>query len=186
MTLRHRTSALALLAVGALALTGCSSDDAASAAADTAPAASSGSSATAGDSVTVSDPWVKAADEGMSAAFGEITNNGSQEVTIVSATSDASTMLELHETVDDGTGAMTMQEKDGGFVIGAGETLDLEPGGNHLMFMDLVDPLEAGEEVTVTLRFSDDSTAEITAPVKDYAGANESYSGDTESGHEGH
>jgi copper(I)-binding protein len=176
MFLRHHrtTTALALLSLTALTLTGCAAAD--EPAAGTAGSTSSGSSAA--ESVTVTDPWVKAADEGMSAAFGEITNAGNDDVTIVSATSEAAGTVELHETVDDGTGAMTMQEIDGGFVVGPGETLALEPGGNHLMLMDLTDPLEAGEEVTVTLTFSDDSTAEITAPVKDYSGANESYSGD--------
>ncbi|WP_418276552.1 copper chaperone PCu(A)C [Isoptericola jiangsuensis] len=178
MTLRHRTTALALLAVGSLALAGCAESTATTGSADTSTTASAASAA---ESVTVTDPWVKAADEGMSAAFGEITNDGDADVTLTVAQSDAAGMVELHETVADGAGEMSMQEIDGGFVIPAGQTLTLEPGGNHLMFMDLTGPLEAGAEVTVTLTFSDDSTTELTAPVKDYSGANESYTGDDES-----
>ena len=37
--------------------------------------------------------------------------------------------------------------------------------------------LRAGDETTITLTFSDDSTAEITAPVKEFVGANENYEG---------
>jgi copper(I)-binding protein len=113
----------------------------------------------------------------MSAAFGELTNAGSEDVTVVSATTEASSMLELHETVENETGEMVMREIEGGFSVPAGDTLTLVPGGNHIMLMDLVDPLEAGEEVTFTLTFSDDSTYEFTAPVKDYSGANENYVG---------
>ena len=127
--------------------------------------------------MTIADGWVKAADSGMSAAFGGLTNTGPEDVTVVSATTEASSMLELHETVENETGEMVMREIDGGFVIPAGDTLSLEPGGNHIMLMDLTDPLEAGGEVTFTLTFADDSTFEFTAPVKDYSGANENYVG---------
>lgn len=86
-------------------------------------------------------------------------------------------MLQLHETVANDAGEMVMQEKQGGFVIPAGGSFDLEPGGNHIMLMDLTAPLAAGDETTFTLTFSDDSTYEFTAPVKDYSGANENYEG---------
>ncbi|MEZ3160491.1 copper chaperone PCu(A)C [Microbacterium sp. BWT-B31] len=128
--------------------------------------------------MTISDAWVKAADEGMSAAFGELTNSSDQDVTVTSATSEASSMLELHETVENDAGEMIMRPIEGGFVIPAGGTLHLEPGGNHIMLMDLTAPLAAGDEATFTLTFSDDSTYEFTAPVKDYSGANETYEGD--------
>lgn len=164
-TLKPLPRFAALVAISLLALTGC--------AGTTAPAESE--SARAGDSVTIEDAWVKAADEGMSAAFGTLTNTGSDDVTVVSAETAASSMVELHETVENESGEMVMREIDGGFVIPAGGTLLLEPGASHIMLMDLAGPLQAGAEVTVTLTFSDDSTYEFTAPVKDYSGANENY-----------
>ncbi|MCK2035750.1 copper chaperone PCu(A)C [Microbacterium sp. SSW1-49] len=163
----------ALVAVSLLALTGC--------AGTAAPAESE--SAPAGDSVTIEDAWVKSAEEGMSAAFGTLTNTGSDDVTVVSAETAASTMVELHETVENEAGEMVMREIAGGFVIPAGGTLPLEPGASHIMLMDLAEPLQAGAEVTITLTFSDDSTYEFTAPVKDYSGANENYEDGDE--HEG-
>jgi copper(I)-binding protein len=114
----------------------------------------------------------------MSAAFGELSNSSDQDITVVSAESDASSMLELHETVENDSGEMVMREIDGGFVIPAGGSLTLEPGANHIMLMDLTAPLMAGEEATFTLTFSDGSTFEFTAPVKDYSGASENYEGD--------
>jgi copper(I)-binding protein len=159
----------ALVAISLLALTGCASES--------APAQTE--SVPAGDTVTIEDAWVKSAPEGMSAAFGTLVNSADQNATVTSASSDASTMLELHETVENEAGAMVMREIEGGFVLPAGEDLPLEPGANHIMLMDLTAPLVAGEEVTFTLTFSDDSTYEFTAPVKDYSGANENYeSGD--------
>jgi copper(I)-binding protein len=172
-----RTTALprfvALVAISLLALTGCAAP------ADDAPA----ESAPAGDSVTIEDGWVKSADEGMSAAFGTLVNDSDQEVTVLSAESSAATMLELHETVENEAGEMVMREIEGGFVIPAGGSIELAPGADHLMFMDLTAPLKAGDTVSVTLTFSDDSTYEFEAPVKDYSGANENYEDGDE--HEG-
>lgn len=164
---------LGVVAVSLLALTGC--------AASTTPTASD--PAPAGDVVTIDDAWVKSADEGMSAAFGTLSNSGEEDVTVVSVASEASSMIELHETVENESGEMVMREVDGGFVIPAGGTLALEPGANHIMLMDLAGPLRAGDDATFTLTFSDDSTYEFTAPVKDYSGANENYeSGDDHEG----
>lgn len=165
----HTRTALrlgALFAVTALALTGCATAGTATGTAGDAQAAAA--------SVTVTDPWVKAAEEGMTGGFGELANDGGTDVIVVSATSDAAERIELHETVEE-DGEMVMREIDGGFVIPAGGSLDLEPGGSHLMFMGLTGPLEPGAEVTVTLTFDDDSTLEFAAPVKDFSGANESY-----------
>ncbi len=156
----------ALLAAAVLALTGCAS---------TPTAAESSAPTTAAESVTIEDAWVKAADSGMSAAFGVLHNASGEDVTVVSAETEASTSLQLHETVENDAGEMVMREKEGGFSIPADGDLTLEPGGNHIMLMDLTAPIVAGDEVTFTLTFSDDSTFEFTAPVKDYTGANENY-----------
>lgn len=154
----------ALLAAATLALAGCAS---------TTPEASA--AVPAGDAVSITDGWVKSAESGMSAAFGELVNDGDADATVVSVTTEASSMLELHETVENEAGEMVMREIEGGFVIPAGGSLALEPGGNHIMLMDLAAPLVAGDEVTFTLTFDDDSTYEFSAPVKDYSGANETY-----------
>lgn len=163
--------AMALLAVSVLALTGCT--------ATTTPEPQN--SKPAGETVTIEDAWVKAAPDGMSAAFGMLENSGDHDVTVVSVESDAASMVELHETVENDAGEMVMREVEGGFVIPAGGQLALEPGANHIMLMELQNPLLAGDETTFTLTFSDDSTYEFTAPVKDYSGANENYDESDES-----
>ncbi|QHC74983.1 copper chaperone PCu(A)C [Rathayibacter sp. VKM Ac-2805] len=168
MRTRHITALSALSTAALLALTGCSAGASGSTSAEVAPAATE---------VSITDGWVKAADSGMSAAFGELENSGTEDVTVVSATSAASSELELHETVANESGEMVMRAKESGFTIPAGGSLELAPGGNHIMLMDLAAPIVAGDEVTVTLTFSDDSTTEFTVPARDYAGANEDYEG---------
>ncbi|WP_101845612.1 copper chaperone PCu(A)C [Zhihengliuella sp. ISTPL4] len=162
----------ATIALSLVALTGC-----------TAPAAEPPAAAPAGEALRIDDAWVKSADEGMTAAFGMLRNEGDGDVTVTSVASAASPMIELHETVENEAGEMVMREIAGGFVVPAGGGLALEPGGNHIMMMDLAEPLRAGDEVAFTVTLSDNSTFDFTAPVKDYSGANENY--DDADDHEG-
>jgi len=122
--------------------------------------------------LAVADAWVKATDEKMSAAFAVISNNGDEDVTIVGVTTDLTDRAEIHETAD---GAMRPVES---VTIPAGDSIRLEPGGDHLMLMDLEDPIQPGEEVELTLELGDGSTFDITATAKDFAGGAEDYEGD--------
>jgi copper(I)-binding protein len=155
-----------------LALSGCAG------AAET-PAETTDSAASA-DTLTMTDAWVKANDSGMTGAFGLLENSGTDDITVVSAETSAASMIELHETVANDAGDMVMQEKPDGFVVPAGGSIELAPGGNHIMLMGLTGPLAAGDEATFTLNLADGSSLEFSAPVKDYTGANETYEGDTE------
>jgi periplasmic copper chaperone A len=134
------------------------------------------STATNAGSITVADGWVKAADSGMSAAFGDIKNSSDEPITITKASTPASSMVQLHETVTGSDGQTKMQEKEGGFVIPAKGSFKLQPGGNHIMFMDITEPIKAGDTIEITLTFKDGSTKTIKVAAKDFTGANESYS----------
>lgn len=140
----------------------------------------SSGTATSGDAdaqaagLQIDDTWVKSADSGMSAAFGILRNTSDRDITVTSVTSDASPVMELHETVENSSGEMIMQERDGGFVIPAGGEMVLQPGGNHLMLMDITTPVKAGDEVTFRLSTSAGDLT-FAAPAKDYSGANERY-----------
>jgi hypothetical protein len=174
---RHRAALGAAVLTAALALAACGSTSSGADAAvspSVSPTAASTTSAAAMEPVTVSDTWVKSADSGMTAMFGMIKNTGSTDVTVVSATSDAADMLELHEVVMV-DGAMKMQPKKGGFTIPAGGTHELKPGGDHVMFMGLKNPVKAGDPVTVVLSLSDGSKVTVNSVGKDFTGANESY-----------
>jgi copper(I)-binding protein len=180
----RRATALAIMSV---LVVGCGSDaddsaDNASGTSDSSATSSGGDSSAAeaaeAPGLTLADPYVKAADSDMTAAFGTLVNSGAEDVTVVGATSAAAGTLELHETVDDGAGAMTMQPKQGGFVVPAGGKLELLPGGDHLMMLDLAGPLVPGEDVLITLELDDGTTVEVTATVKEIASGDEDYDPD--------
>lgn len=166
----RRTPLGATLAlVAAFALVGCGNSTSDTTAADSPAAASSSAPA---PSVIVEDAWVRATkgtkDTSMTAAFMSLTNPGDTDITLTSASSATAPMVQLHEMVMGTDGAMMMQQVEGGFVIPAGGHMHLEPGGNHVMMMGLTKELAPGDEVSFTLTFSDGSTQEITAPVKEF------------------
>ncbi len=135
-----------------------------------------GSDATQASTVTIKDPWVKAADTGMTAAFGTLRNASDKDATVVAASATSVTKTsELHEMATDDDGQMVMRPKKGGFSLPAGTTHQLSPGGDHIMLMDLTKPVRAGDEVRVTLTFADKSSMSFTAPARSYSGAEENY-----------
>ena len=135
--------------------------------------------------LTTKDMWAKAANSGMSAAFGMVTNPTNKDIIVIGARSPKYTSFaQLHEVVmDPETNQMVMQERPNGLLIKAGETVELKPGGNHIMFMGVRQPITAGAMVPVTLIGSKGEILKFAAMGKVYAGANEEYdSGDMSSG----
>lgn len=94
--------------------------------------------------------------------FLTITNTGDIDDRLVGATSDISGRMEIHEMAMDGD-VMRMRELEDGLAIPAGETVELKPGGYHVMFMDLAQPLVEGETVEVTLTF--ENAGDVTLPL---------------------
>lgn len=177
-----------LITVALLAAGGCSpsSDGAGAPGASASPeaGATGSSTVTAADHLTATDPWIKAAESGMTAAFAVLHNDGDQDVTVVGATSDLSP-VELHEMATDASGAMVMRTKEGGLTVPAGGEAALAPGGDHLMLMELSAPVQAGAEHVLTLELSDGSTLTVTAPARTFAGAKESYDEGHDMSHDG-
>ncbi|MFI5833419.1 copper chaperone PCu(A)C [Micromonospora sp. NPDC051300] len=167
----RRPAALIGAALLAASVAACGSADGSTTAAPTASASASASAAAG--VLGVRDPWVKAADKGMTAAFGTLVNDGDADVTITKAATEVSPM-ELHEmTMKDGK--MVMQPKEGGIVVKAHSRATLEPGGDHLMLMNIAKPVKAGDELSFTLTFADGRTQTFTAVAKPFTGAQESY-----------
>ena len=129
-----------------------------------------GGEATVGD-ITVTDAWVRQPAEGQtrSAAYGTITNNGDTDITLVGGSVPFGAMVEIHETLMDDDGTMQMQEREEGFVVAAGESFTLEPGGPHIMFLD-IDPADFVGEIDVTMIFDDGTELMVTAPVRSIDG----------------
>ena len=93
--------------------------------------------------------------------FLTITNTGDEDDVLISVSSSVSERGEVHEMAMDGD-TMKMRELADGLVIPAGETVELKPGGYHLMFMKLNQPLVEGKTVEATLMFK--NAGAITIP----------------------
>ena len=128
-----------------------------------------GSEVTVGD-ITVADAWVRKPAEGQttSAAYATIMNKGDADVTLTGAAVNVDATVEIHETVTDADGKMQMQERPDGFVIPAGGTFSLEPGGAHIMLID-VDTAALTGSIQLTLTFDDGTEVVIPAEVRDVA-----------------
>ncbi len=86
----------------------------------------------------------------VSAVYMQIENPGSHPIQLIDARTDVA-VVELHETTMDGD-LMRMNRIEG-ITIGTGETVALEPGGLHIMLLDLQRPLVEGEAIALTLVF---------------------------------
>jgi periplasmic copper chaperone A len=128
--------------------------------------------------VLVEDAWVRATvgskDTTMTAAFMSLTNPGKTEIRLTSAVSPVAGMVQLHEMAMK-DGKMVMQEKTGGIVVPVESHTHLKPSGDHVMLMNLKQPLKPGDEVPLTLKFSDGSTHDLTVPVKAFTEEEEHY-----------
>lgn len=129
-----------------------------------------GGEATVGD-ITVTDAWVRQPADGQTAsvAYGTITNNGDSDITLVGGSVALGATVGIHETLTGDDGVMQMQEREDGFVIAAGGTLQLEPGGPHLMMLD-TDPADFVDSVDLTLIFDDGTEITVMAPVRSIDG----------------
>ncbi|MGB3761790.1 MAG: copper chaperone PCu(A)C [Ornithinimicrobium sp.] len=160
------------LAIGALLLAGCGGSDASSSGSaddeSTAPR-------DAAIELELDDGWVKAADEGMTAAFGTLRNDSDEDIVLTSVTSEIADVGELHVTEDDGSGSMVMKPAEDGFTVPAGGEHELEPGADHLMLMSLNQSVETGTMATVTVGADDGQQWSFEVPVREFAGADESY-----------
>lgn len=173
----NRVAAAAATLTLAAALSACGGGTSTtSASTGPAPASATAGSATGqAAAVKITDPWVKAVDTGMTGAFFSLTNGGSAPVHVVSASSPIAPMIELHETTMSASGAMQMQEKKGGFTIAPAATHVFQPGGDHVMLMGVTAAVKSGTTLTLTLKFEDGTTLPITAEVRTFAGAKETY-----------
>jgi len=101
--------------------------------------------------------------------FVTITNTGMEPDVLVGASSRVAGEMQVHEMKMD-HGVMKMRELSGGLPIPAHETVKLQPGGYHVMFLQLKQPLVVGEKVDVTLEFEKAGTVTMTFPVVERQG----------------
>jgi copper(I)-binding protein len=116
--------------------------------------------------LTIAAPWTRVTPKGAKVAGGyvRITNNGAEPDRLIGGSFDLSARVEVHEMAMDG-GVMRMRELAKGLEIKPGETVELRPGGLHLMFMDMKGALEAGKPVSGRLTFQKAGSIDVTFAV---------------------
>ncbi len=107
------------------------------------------------------DAWIREAPPGMQMMAGYVTiyNPGKQDVIILSAASNRFMDIEMHKTeITNGTARMVEQEN---LLIPAGGSLELSPGGYHLMLMMPSSPLKMNDKVNINFTMKDKSTDHV-------------------------
>jgi periplasmic copper chaperone A len=177
----RRAVAVGLFAFGAAAC----GDDSTNEAADTTAAANN-------EELGITGQWARTSpmDATNGAAYFTVVSSGDDRLTGVKVDASVAGMAQIHETVmvtddtmamgSDTTmamggdttmamgGEMEMREVEGIDVV-AGEPLVLEPGGYHVMLMELAAPLEVGTSISLTLTFEKAGDIVVDVPVLDEA-----------------
>ncbi|MEU3044992.1 MULTISPECIES: copper chaperone PCu(A)C [unclassified Streptomyces] len=133
---------------------------AALAAAVAAPLLLAGCGSSAAPELTVSGAFMPQPVSDMAAGFLTVENTGGAGDRLTSVTSGISDEVSIHRTEG---GRMTEVES---FDIPAEGSLDLERGGNHIMFMALKERPEEGDTVSVELHFETSDPITVDVPVK--------------------
>ena len=112
--------------------------------------------------ITISKLWSRATPRRARVGAGYLTirNLGSKPDRLVSGTSEISERVEMHVMrITDGI--MRMRRLTNGLEIRPGETIEFKPGGYHLMFVGLKQPIVKGDSFKATLVFENAGPVEL-------------------------
>jgi copper(I)-binding protein len=131
-------------------------------------AASAAWAQAAGTGLRVDGAWARRAlmlqGTGTGAVYAALVNAGKTPDALVSASTDAAGVVEIHETYQE-SGLSKMRPVTG-IEVPPGKTIEMKPGGYHIMLMDLKRDLKAGEVVQLTLVFKNAGKLAVNAQVK--------------------
>ncbi|MFT4150700.1 MAG: copper chaperone PCu(A)C [Paracoccaceae bacterium] len=99
------------------------------------------------------------------AIFLRIENHSPGDDRLVSVSTDAAEMAELHTNEADANGVMQMTPIEGGILVPKGEKHELARGGDHVMLMGLKQKLRPGDRFTVTFTFETFGPVTVEVPV---------------------
>jgi periplasmic copper chaperone A len=120
-------------------------------------------------SLVIEAPWIRATPAGAKVAGGylKITNTGQQVDRFIGCSLPVAAEVQVHETTMN-DGVMKMRRLEKGLDIGAGKSVELKPGGYHLMFTGLREGLKEKQTIKGTLIFEKAGSVEVeysVAPV---------------------
>ena len=114
--------------------------------------------------VEVKSAWVRPTVAGQMGTGAFMSLTSMEGARIVGASSDVAGVVELHEMAMENN-VMRMRPIRG-LDLPPGNTVELKPGGYHMMLMDLKRPLAAGEKIKVDLRLETRDKKLVTQPVE--------------------
>ena len=116
--------------------------------------------------IEIRQPWTRAtpptAESG--GGFLVLTNTGTTPDRLIAVKSPAADKVEIHEMKMDGN-VMRMRELEKGIEIPPGATVELKPGGFHIMFMGLKAPFAKDAKVPLTLVFEKAGSIDVELQV---------------------
>src|SRR5262245_706246 len=112
--------------------------------------------------LTIEAPWARATPAGakVGGAYLKIINNGAQPDRLLGGSLTGAGDVEVHE-MSMSNNVMKMRQLKDGLEIKPGQTVELKPGGYHLMLTGLHDGLKQGQKLTGMLRFEKAGTVQI-------------------------
>ena len=119
--------------------------------------------------LTVADAWVRAIPgAAVAAAYMKLHNGGTRAVRVIGVRSALAGHAMIHETrLENGVSTMLPHEP---LVIAPGASVELRPGGLHVMLHDLAHPLAVGEQVPLELLLEGGGRVEVSARVRPPSG----------------
>ena len=122
----------------------------------------------------VSNPWLRPTAQGENGAIYFVLHNHSTAADeLVSASSSLAESVEIHESsMPEGTDVMQMKQIFSVKLDGGSETA-FEPGGLHVMLVNVNRSLAVGENIELTLHFKNHEDLPVTVSVKEFAPADE-------------
>lgn len=103
--------------------------------------------------IKVEDAWVRGTVSSQKATGAFMRLLSPQNVRLIAVSSPVAGSAEVHEMAMENN-VMSMRQISG-LDIPAGKTVELKPGGYHVMLMDLKKPAKAGDTIRITLKFED-------------------------------
>jgi copper(I)-binding protein len=120
--------------------------------------------------ILVVEPWSRPSPlmAGNGAVYMTLMNEGGSDDALVGAETDVAEVVELHESKMEGDVMKMSPVPD--IQVPAGGSAKLEPGGLHVMLIDLKQELTPGEMIPLTLQFEKSGPITIEAEVREAGG----------------
>jgi copper(I)-binding protein len=120
----------------------------------------------AASALRMESPWARASLSGVrnSIVYGALVNEGSAALTIVGGSTPMASRVEFHIHAMNGD-VMTMKQLDS-IALKPGERVTLQPGGLHIMLIDLKQPLKQGASFPLTLVTGDGASLDVMVKIE--------------------